>query len=246
MSAPVVSGKGWAMRLGDCRNLLLDFGRAEVDHVIADPPYTAHVHANLLSTTAGHTSEVDATFDHLTNLDFVRECTGIAKRWSLFFCAIEQLGEYQAENPQEWIRSGIYRKQRAMPQMSGDRPGNACEGIAIFHRSGRKRWNGHGTHAMWEAMPEDRSTTQHPTAKPLDLMLQLVTLFTDPDETILDPFAGSGTTGVAALRLGRRFIGIEKDPKYFQLACDRLRAEENGSTLQASRAGQEPLFKVGT
>lgn len=71
----------------------------------------------------------------------------------------------------------------------------------------------------------------------------LVSLFTDPGETILDPFAGSGTTGVACLRLGRRFIGIERDEKYFKLACDRLRAEEQSSTLQALRAGQESLFK---
>jgi site-specific DNA-methyltransferase (adenine-specific) len=84
---------------------------------------------------------------------------------------------------------------------------------------------------------------EHQTAKPLALMLDLVELFTDAGETILDPFAGSGTTGVACLRLGRTFIGIERDPVYFKLACDRLRAEEQGSTLKASRAGQEALFK---
>lgn len=82
----------------------------------------------------------------------------------------------------------------------------------------------------------------HPTQKPIALMLELVSLFTDPDETILDPFTGSGTTGVACLRLGRKFIGIEKDPTYFALACERLRAEEQGSTLQAARAGQLPLL----
>ena len=54
--------------------------------------------------------------------------------------------------------------------------------------------------------------------------------------------AGSGTTGVAAIRLGRKFIGIERDEKYFQLACDRLRAEENGSTLQEARRGQLPIL----
>lgn len=73
-------------------------------------------------------------------------------------------------------------------------------------------------------------------------MLALVADFTDPGETILDPFAGSGTTGVACLRLGRKFIGIEKDPTYFALACERLRAEEQGSTLQAARAGQMALL----
>ena len=70
----------------------------------------------------------------------------------------------------------------------------------------------------------------------------LIGTSTVADSTILDPFAGSGTTGVACLRLGRKFIGIEKDPTYFALACERLRAEEQGSTLQAARAGQLSLL----
>ena len=54
---------------------------------------------------------------------------------------------------------------------------------------------------------------------------------------------GSGTTGVAALRLGRRCILIEKDPKYAALCRERMLAEESGSTLQARRAGQETLYR---
>ena len=89
------------------------------------------------------------------------------------------------------------------------------------------------------------------------LMLALVADFTDgatdldavvglPGDLILDPFAGSGTTGVAALRLGRRCILIEKDPKYAALCRERMTAEESSSTLQAKRAGQEPLFAKET
>ncbi len=62
----------------------------------------------------------------------------------------------------------------------------------------------------------------HPTQKPLVLREKLVRLFTDNGETILDPFAGSGTTGVAALRLGRKFVGYERDPKYHAIAAKRL------------------------
>ena len=96
---------------------------------------------------------------------------------------------------------------------------------------------------VWRfAAPKDR---QHPCQKPLPMMLQIVRASSRPGDTILDPFCGSATTGVAALRLGRKFIGIEKDPTYFALACERLRAEEQGSTLQASRAGQLPLLGTG-
>ena len=55
-------------------------------------------------------------------------------------------------------------------------------------------------------------------------MKELVSLFTDVGKTILDPFMGSGTTGVACAKLGRKFIGIEIEPKYFDIACRRIEA----------------------
>jgi hypothetical protein len=65
----------------------------------------------------------------------------------------------------------------------------------------------------------------HPTVKPLDLMCWLVRLVTPPDGTVLDPFTGSGTTGLASLREGRSFIGIEREPEYVALARERIRAD---------------------
>ena len=73
-------------------------------------------------------------------------------------------------------------------------------------------------------------------------MLELVELFTDPGDLLPDPFCGSGTTGVACLRLGRRFIGIEKDAKYAAIARERLEAETNGLSLRDARAGQIGMF----
>jgi len=79
--------------------------------------------------------------------------------------------------------------------------------------------------------------------KPVPWMLWSVRLASRPGHLILDPFAGSGTTGAAALRLGRRVILIEREPKWAELCRERLRAEESGSTLQARRTGQGALFK---
>jgi len=62
----------------------------------------------------------------------------------------------------------------------------------------------------------------HPTEKPVDLMAYIVRLSVRPKGTALDPFMGSGTTGVAAIQLGRSFIGIEREPKYFDIACQRI------------------------
>jgi DNA modification methylase len=62
----------------------------------------------------------------------------------------------------------------------------------------------------------------HTCAKPLNVMEAIVARFTDARETILDPFMGSGTTGVACARLGRRFIGIEIEERYFEIALRRI------------------------
>lgn len=62
---------------------------------------------------------------------------------------------------------------------------------------------------------------QHPTQKPVELMAWCIDQMDGP-QTILDPFMGSGTTGVACVQLGRKFIGIEREPKYFDIACDRI------------------------
>lgn len=82
----------------------------------------------------------------------------------------------------------------------------------------------------WEARPNVlrfvvRSKDEqidHPSPKPLAAMKLLIQKYTKPDDLILDPFMGSGTTGVAALQLGRRFVGIELDSNYFQVAVKRI------------------------
>ena len=70
----------------------------------------------------------------------------------------------------------------------------------------------------------------HPTQKPLAVMRWTISLFPDA-QNILDPFAGSGTTGVAALQMGRRFIGIERDPGYFKIMCERLQRVVDAPSL---------------
>lgn len=61
----------------------------------------------------------------------------------------------------------------------------------------------------------------HPTTKPIELMRWCADWMGNPD-VVLDPFMGSGTTGVACMNLGRKFIGIEIEPKYFDIACERI------------------------
>ena len=70
----------------------------------------------------------------------------------------------------------------------------------------------------------------HPTQKPVELMVFCIEQLKMP-ETILDPFMGSGTTGVAAMQMGRKFIGIEREPKYFEIACERIENAQRQQSL---------------
>lgn len=67
----------------------------------------------------------------------------------------------------------------------------------------------------------------HPHEKPVSLIERLIRIYTNEGDTILDPFMGSGTTGIACLHTNRNFIGIEKDPIYFELAKNRIEAEKD-------------------
>jgi len=86
---------------------------------------------------------------------------------------------------------------------------------------------------MWNGMfrQNNESRGDHPTQKPVGVMKWCISHLPDDAMTILDPFMGSGTTGVAALALGRKFIGIELDEEYFDIACERIRNEYNQMKL---------------
>jgi site-specific DNA-methyltransferase (adenine-specific) len=85
----------------------------------------------------------------------------------------------------------------------------------------------------------------HPTQKPVDLMEWCISQIPEVARTILDPFMGSGTTGVAAVKLGRKFIGIEIEPKYFDIARKRIQAALDAPDMfveQPKPAKQEAMF----
>lgn len=236
----------WHVECGESLDLLRRLGPASVEHVIADPPYDIRTHARARSLKDGG-SDIHIDFKPLADFAFVPIMLDVATRWVICFCALEQLGDYQeAAGDEAWTRAGVWIRTNGTPQISGDRPAQGAEGIAIMHSARTKRaWNNGGHRAMWRCGIE-KEDRQHPTQKPLSLMLDLVSQFTDPGDLVVDPYVGSGTTGVACLRLGRRFIGCDIDPKYAQIAIDRLRAEDATMRLVDVQAGQMALFGGGT
>lgn len=85
--------------------------------------------------------------------------------------------------------------------------------------------------------PERLDNPKHPTQKPLYLLKHLINIATNENDTILDPFMGVGSTGVAALQLNRKFIGIELDKEYFMAAEKRIKFECMGNLFTKNKAG---------
>ena len=211
----------WQIVSGDCFKILATLQDDAVDHVITDPPYDAETHENATSSK-GKGTKIKIDFDPLSDpFILVPELLRVSKRWVVSFCSVEQLGTYRRAGKASYLRGGAWDRPDGTPQISGDRPAQGFEGIAILHNPGRKKWNAGGKRGVWRCGVE-RGTRYHPTQKPIKLMVDLIRDFTDPGDLVLDPFCGSGTTGVAALQLGRRFIGIELDPKYAKIARERL------------------------
>ncbi len=269
MTAPVLfepyyQSERATLYLGDCRTVLPYLG--EVDVGIHDPPYSEHVHGlqrRLLGAQGGKEGSEDGK-GHKVGVESLgfpalsaeeRKATAgefarMVRRWNLCFSDAESCHLWERDlvaAGMRHVRVGAWIKLCGQPQLSGDRPAVGFEAIEIAHRVGeRMRWNGGGFPAVWSVpIATDRNGTgnrTHPTQKPLGLMLELVEQFTEPGDLVLDAFCGSGTTGQACLRLGRRFIGIERDPKTINDARDVLLAEGDGLSLGAYRGGQLGLF----
>ena len=248
--------------LGDCREVLPLVGI--VDHIIMDPPYEAEAHAagrRLLShTKTTRRSIVEAPLDFAAITDDVRAfvCEFAARTcsgWALAFCQAEAIAAWRAafeDSGASWRRAMVWVKPDSSPQLSGDRPAQGFESIAAaWYGEGRSAWNGGGARGVFTVGKHDPGVghggpgNEHPTQKPIALMDTLVSLFSQPLEIVCDPFMGSGTTGVACVRNGRRFIGVEADQRYFDLACRRIEEAHRQPRLfkdEAPRMKQETLL----
>ena len=249
--ADVLEGRArWCVELAEFGDVLPTIPDAAIAHVITDPPYSKHVHTASRSSSLpdAHTfpsraiRQTEFGFDYLTptvRRSFARHAARLSRGWVVAFSDFESVHwlrlSLAAAGLRHW-RIGLWdRLESGAPQFNGCGPANWGEAIELAHSSAALKWNGGGSRAVW----------RHPTQKPISLMCELVEDFTDEDDIVLDPFAGAGTTGLACLRLGRRFIGIERSPKWHELAVARLSAEDDGSTVQAARAGQRSLFGGG-
>lgn len=234
--APVYDEDGVTLYQGDCLQVLPEL--EAVDHVITDPPYSRDLYLQFRTNKGARGSDRGyATENHnaLANeqigaMDDIYETAApefvrLARRWMIVFHDAESGHLWRDALGDTYVRSGVWVKTNPVPQISGDRPAQGFESITIAHAKGAKRWNGGGKPAVWRSASANGKSfdrPDHPCPKPLPLMRTLIEQFTDPGDTILDPFAGSGTTLRAAKDLGRKAIGIELSPTYCQIIIDRM------------------------
>lgn len=233
-----------------------------VDHIVADPPYSDKVHARHRTSrkgAGGVGAAQDLGFEALTP-DVRRRAAeafaSVVRRWVVVFSDVEGAGAWCDDLERaglEPVQVGLWLKTNAAPQFRGDRPASPGEALVVAHaKRGRrpmaKRWNGGGRPLMYRG-PTPRARAgehKHPTQKPLWLMETVLREFTDPGEVIADPFAGSGTTLVAAVHLGRAAHGWERDEAWARAARRRVaRAHPQMDLLESAGRRAEQLGLEG-
>lgn len=224
---------GATLHHGDCLAHLAGMAAKSVDSVLTDPPYEKHMHAKRdgarwIRNDGGFLART-LDFDDVEAIrplvapHLVRVCRG----WLVIFCTPEGIAPWRDALEAacaRYKRACFWIKPDAAPQFNGQGPAMAVEAfVTAWCGQGVSKWNGGGrrnffTHAT---NPPDRDGF-HPTEKPLALMREIVALFTQPADMVLDPFAGSGTTGLACLHEGRAFVGIEAKQDYFDVMQRRI------------------------
>jgi site-specific DNA-methyltransferase (adenine-specific) len=216
--------------LGDCREILPTL---KADAVITDPPYSDHTHGMAKTNKgAGHGVKL-INFEALTPETFsevMRLCLGASRGWVV--ATVDFRHAPLVYGWKEFLRLGAWVKPNPMPQISADRPGQGFETIIVLHSGDtQKVWNRGGGSGVWTFSPA--RAAEVPTQKPIELIRALVDDFTAEGGYVLDPFMGSGTTGVACVTGGRNFIGIEIDQTRFGIACERLDNAQRNERLFA-------------
>lgn len=228
----------WTLHHGDCLDPvggLAALADRSVDVTITDPPYEAEAHElgrrqNPTRDRAVRVIDDGIDFAAITEEQRASVAAHIARitvHVAAIFCQAEAVAAWRdvfnsAGMP--YRRAMPWIKPDAMPSLHGRWPGQAYESIVIAQHIKARTPPIGGTSRSY-TFTRDRALA-HPTVKPLTLICALVEDFSLPGDLILDPFAGSGTTGIACNQLGRRFIGWERDANYHAIATRRLNGDE--------------------
>lgn len=198
--------------LGDCLEILPTLG--PIDSLVCDPPYGMSFQSNYRNI-----QHEKITNDESESL-LVWATKLKARHSSYVFCRWDNLAS--VPHPKScitWVKNNW-----SMGDLNHEHARQTE--IVLFYAGEEHRFpDGRPTDVVFS----DRTSNEnHPTEKPVSLMAKTCSWTIG---TVIDPFMGSGTTGVACLRTGRNFIGIEIDPKHYATACERMAREIDGELL---------------
>ena len=203
MIEPAYQSENVTLYLGDCLTILPTLEAGSVDAVITDPPYGLGDWNNRGINAGGlFDHEITQKWDKPIAQEHIDEIFRVSKHQILW--GANYYLDYLPRTKQMFVWNKYIRKMHF----------NDCE---LAWTSGWRE-----ACRVYDLSPSGQKKV-HPTQKPLKLILWCIGMLPDGCDLILDPFMGSGTTGVAAVQLGRRFIGVEIDPTYFAIAARRIK-----------------------
>jgi site-specific DNA-methyltransferase (adenine-specific) len=205
---------------GDCNEVLRSVGNESIDCILTDPPYG-------VSYLSGFRQEsfLPIANDHAVPVAWVAELMRISRfRTSVYWFACDESLE---ETRRALLAAGFGLNTMLVWDKQATNAGNLADyatrtEFIVFATKGPTRLNGSRDPNLLSIPRINPKLMVHPTEKPIPLLQYLVVKSTDPDEVVLDPFAGSGSTLMAARSLGRRAVGIEIEERYCEIAARRL------------------------
>lgn len=234
---------GCTLAQGDCIHRMTEIDSDSVNLILTDPPYNLGLFMKNRDTNLGALREnhfAVTYWDHIEqgeweiHMDeFFRESSRLLKKNGsmLIFMSlmkVETLIKIAQANGLYYKTTGVWHKTNPMPRNMNLHFVNSTEAWVYFINKGKTgTFNNEGKvlHDHIETSVinvGEKRHGKHPTQKPLSLMEHFVKVLAHEDDVILDPFMGSGSTGVASLKHGRKFHGIELDESYFQLSKNRM------------------------
>ena len=216
---------------GDCLEILPKLPDGCVDAVVTDIPYgeVNRQSGGLRCLNKGkadiETVAIGAIADYAARLG----------KSVYIWCGTEQVSHLRRGLVRRGLTTRLCGWEKTNPSpMNGEHLWLSSFECCVFGRRPRAYFSRHCSSPIWRGSTQSRQ--QHPTQKPLWLMAELIEASVPLDGIALDPFMGSGTTGVACVRLGRKFIGIEIEPKYFDISVKRIDDEMNTLFTQEPQA----------
>ena len=210
------------LMLGDCLDRVAEIPAGSIDAVVTDPPYKLSQEYSA-NTDPDNLLAVSSIWPVCAEMSRVTKPGGVMVMFYDTRILPLALAAAQGGGWKYMRALTLYRKWGAACLLNGWM--STSDFALVFYKPGaRPSFNGPAKHDVFVRDKREAEATGHPAQKPLEFVANIVSNVCPVGGTVLDPYMGSGTTGVACLNLGRRFIGIEKHPGHFETARRRIAA----------------------